>query len=131
MAQKTATAGPTARHDQANAINRQFLSSASNLKDIYYEYDEPAEEAPVPAPAVQAITPSAAPVVTAPAVTAPTAAAPAAAPASVPDTPLTAGDLVLALTAQKLKKPFDQVPLDKSIRDLSGGKCHGHLLCDC
>ncbi|OOF94224.1 hypothetical protein ASPCADRAFT_6912 [Aspergillus carbonarius ITEM 5010] len=122
MAQKTATAGPTARHDQANAINRQFLSSASNLKDIYYEYDEPAEEAPVPAPAVQAITPSAAPVVTAPAVTAPTAAAPAAAPASVPDTPLTAGDLVLALTAQKLKKPFDQVPLDKSIRDLSGGK---------
>ncbi|RAL03095.1 putative 3-oxoacyl-synthase [Aspergillus ibericus CBS 121593] len=120
MAQKTATTGPTARHDQANAINRQFLSSASNLKEIYYEYEEPAEPAQ-PAPAA---TPTTTPVTTPATTAAPapaTAPAPAAA-ASIPDTPLTAGDLVLALTAQKLKKPFDQVPRDKSIRDLSGGK---------
>ncbi|PYI00540.1 putative 3-oxoacyl-synthase [Aspergillus sclerotiicarbonarius CBS 121057] len=121
MAQKTATAGPTARHDQANAVNRQFLSSASNLKDIYYEYDEPAEPAPAPPATAQPAPPPATPAAPAPA-PAPAQAPAAAAAASVPDTPLTAGDLVLALTAQKLKKPFDQVPLDKSIRDLSGGK---------
>ncbi|PYH93832.1 hypothetical protein BO71DRAFT_477614 [Aspergillus ellipticus CBS 707.79] len=123
MAQKTAKAGPTARHDQANAINRQFLSTASNLREIHYEYDEP-EEAPAAEPtSTPTAVPTAAPM-TAPPVAAPAAPtlAPAAAAAAVPDTPLTAGDLVLSLTAQKLKKPFDQVPLDKSIRDLSGGK---------
>ncbi|KAJ0416956.1 hypothetical protein BJY00DRAFT_303773 [Aspergillus carlsbadensis] len=45
-------------------------------------------------------------------------------PRSVPsaDLPLTASHVVLAMTSQKLRRPFDRVPVDQSIRDLSGGK---------
>ncbi|KAL3446708.1 hypothetical protein BJX65DRAFT_318453 [Aspergillus insuetus] len=45
-------------------------------------------------------------------------------PRSVPseNQTLTASHVVLAMTSQKLRLPFDQVSLDKSIRDLSGGK---------
>ncbi|PLB51630.1 3-oxoacyl-synthase [Aspergillus steynii IBT 23096] len=38
------------------------------------------------------------------------------------DVTLSAKHVVLAMTAQKLQRPFDQVPIEKTIRDLSGGK---------
>lgn len=34
---------------------------------------------------------------------------------------LSAGHVVLAMTAQKLQRPFDQVPMEGTIRELSGG----------
>ena len=37
------------------------------------------------------------------------------------DVALSAKHVVLAMTAQKLQRPFDQVPIEKTIRDLSGG----------
>jgi fatty acid synthase subunit alpha len=45
-------------------------------------------------------------------------------PRSIPseNLSLTATHIVLAITSQKLRRPFDQVPVDKSIRDLSGGE---------
>jgi fatty acid synthase subunit alpha len=52
----------------------------------------------------------------------PALAAPSPVAVAVEDSPLSAGDIVVALTAQKLKKPFDHVPIEKSIRELSGGE---------
>ncbi|THC93898.1 hypothetical protein EYZ11_006616 [Aspergillus tanneri] len=120
MAEKTAT-GATASRDQAYAVNRQFLSSAGNLNEIYYEYGDPVEqETPLPPTSTpQPSIPQPSPTSTSLQAT-PTA--PSTFPTAIPDTPLTAGDIVLSLVAQKLKKPFDQVPMDMSIRDLSGGK---------
>ena len=50
------------------------------------------------------------------------AAAGGGAPAAVPDAPLQAVDTLRAIIAQKLKKPIAEVPLNKSIKDLVGGK---------
>ena len=65
----------------------------------------------------------------APAASSTSAAAPAAAPApgagpaaAVPDAPVAALDIVRALIAQKLKKPFSEIPLSKAIKDLVGGE---------
>ena len=104
--------------DKLRLLRRQFLSHSDDYAQICYEYEEtqpaapaePAEAAPAP------VAPSPA----APA--APVPAAPAAVAVAVEDVPLSALDVVLAISAQKLKQPFDQVPLQKSIRDLSGGK---------
>ena len=41
---------------------------------------------------------------------------------SIKDVPLSAKDIALALIAQKFKQPMDELPVDKTIRDLSGGK---------
>ncbi|KAF7591025.1 hypothetical protein BBP40_002043 [Aspergillus hancockii] len=38
------------------------------------------------------------------------------------DVSLSAGHVALVMTAQKLRRPFDQVPMNKTIRELSGGK---------
>lgn len=41
--------------------------------------------------------------------------------AMITDIPLSATDIIIALTAQKIRKAFDQVAMQTSIRDLSGG----------
>ncbi|PYH87542.1 hypothetical protein BO71DRAFT_393288, partial [Aspergillus ellipticus CBS 707.79] len=105
--------------DTLRLVRREFLSHADDYDRITYAYDDvpaPAEPAPaVDAPAAQTVT-AAAPA------PAPVAVAPAPVAAAVDDVPLSALDIVVALTAQKLKVPFDQVPLQKCIRDMSGGK---------
>lgn len=110
--------------DAAKSLQRQILCSAKDSKEIYYEGD-PIEEETEPAAAPAPSSSSAAP---APAAAAtPVAAAPAASSAgpaaSVPDAPVTALDIVRALIAQKLKKPFLEIPLSKAIKDLVGGMC--------
>jgi len=113
-----------AKSDLALGKKRQLLSYAKNTTEIYYEFDDaefeeeadvaPVEEAPKAAPAP---TPAPAPVpVAAPA---PVAAAPAA---SVADAPVTATEILRAILAQKLKKSIGEVPLNKSIKELSGGR---------
>ena len=49
-------------------------------------------------------------------------ASPPMAAAAVDDIPMTATDIILAVVAQKLRKQFDQIPISKSIQELSGGK---------
>lgn len=107
--------------DAAKSLQRQILCSAKDSKEIYYEGDPIEEESePAAAPA-----PSSSSAASAPAAAAPVAAAPAAPSsgpaASVPDAPVTALDIVRALIAQKLKKPFLEIPLSKAIKDLVGG----------
>ncbi|CAK7199721.1 beta subunit of fatty acid synthetase [Sporothrix eucalyptigena] len=110
-------------YDAAKSVQRQILCYNKDAKEIYYDVD-PIEEEPEPTPATTAGAPAAA---------APTAAAAAAAPvaapaasagpaAQVPDAPVQALEIVRALIAQKLKKPYLEVPLSKAIKDLVGGK---------
>jgi fatty acid synthase subunit alpha, fungi type len=107
-------------HDAALSLQRQILCYNKDAKDIYYDVD-PIEDEPEPSAAAESSTTSAAPVATA-AVAAP---APSAGPvAAVADAPVTATEIVRALVAQKLKKPFNDIPPSKAIKDLVGGKMH-------
>ncbi|KAF2019692.1 hypothetical protein BU24DRAFT_125444 [Aaosphaeria arxii CBS 175.79] len=108
-------------HDAAKSVQRQIFCYNKDAKDIYYDVD-PVEEEPEPAAPSSSDAPAAASA-------APAAAAPVAAPAAsagpaaqVPDAPVTATDIVRALVAQKLKKPLMDIPLQKAIKDLVGGK---------
>ncbi|GME39335.1 Fatty acid synthase alpha subunit protein [Neofusicoccum parvum] len=120
MAQKTWKKKLSAR-DALTSTERTFLSFADDSSKIYYEYEEGAAPEPVPTQeeTVAAPSPASAPVVAA----APAPVVAAAGPAApVEDIPLSALDVVIALSAQKLKKAFDELPLDKSLRDLCAGK---------
>ncbi|EJT77937.1 fatty acid synthase subunit alpha [Gaeumannomyces tritici R3-111a-1] len=107
--------------DAAKSLQRQILCYNKDAKEIYYDVD-PIEEEPEPTPASS----SSAAAPTAASSAAPVAAAapaPSAGPAAqVPDAPVQAVEIVRALIAQKLKKPFLEVPLSKAIKDLVGGK---------
>lgn len=108
--------------DAAKSVQRQILCYNKDAKEIYYDVD-PIEEEPEPTPAAGGSSGSSGP---APAAAAPVAAAapaPGAGPAAqVPDVPVSAMDVTRALIAQKLKKPFLEIPLSKAIKDLVGGK---------
>lgn len=109
--------------DAAKSVQRQILCYNKDAKEIYYDVD-PIEEEPEPTPEASSSGASA-PAPAAAAAAAPAAAAPApsAGPAAaVPDAPVSAMDIVRALIAQKLKKPFSEIPLSKAIKDLVGGK---------
>ncbi|PRT55201.1 Fatty acid synthase subunit alpha [Wickerhamiella sorbophila] len=104
--------------DAALSLERQVLCYAKDGKEIYYEY-EPEPESAAPEPAAAPAPVAAAPVATA----APTAAAASAAPAAaVDDVPLKAIQVLHALVAHKIRKPLDQVPTSKAIKDMVGGK---------
>lgn len=123
MAKRTLAAKYEA-YDAARSVQRQILCYNKDAKDIYYDVDpiedEPAAPAPsgdsAPAPSSGGSAP------------APAAAAPAPAPASsgpaasVADAPVGAVDILRTLVAQKLKKPFADIPLSKAIKDLVGGE---------
>ncbi|KAH4074040.1 3-oxoacyl-[acyl-carrier-protein] reductase [Parastagonospora nodorum] len=109
-------------HDAARSVQRQILCYNKDAKDIYYDVD-PVEEEPEPAAGGGGDAPSASS--SAPAAASAPVAAPAASAgpaAQVPDTPVTAVDILRALVAQKLKKPLMDIPLSKAIKDLVGGK---------
>ena len=52
----------------------------------------------------------------------PAAATPSSATSQIPDEPIKAEIVVKAIVAHKLKKSIDEVPMDKTIKDLVGGK---------
>ncbi|KAL2021112.1 hypothetical protein VTK56DRAFT_7531 [Thermocarpiscus australiensis] len=109
-------------YDAAKSVQRQILCYNKDAKEIYYDVDPVEEE---PEPTAPEASSSAAPAPAAPAAAAPVAAAapPSAGPAAqVPDAPVQALDIVRALIAQKLKKPLQDIPLGKAIKDLVGGK---------
>ena len=124
MAKKSAL-GRCSIKDKSRSIERNFLASSSDTKAIFYEYDEvqaisyPAEStpdqasvAPKPIATIDSTGPA---IATSPTV----AAAPSAA---VPDAALTALDAVIAITSQKIKQPFEQLSIDRSLHDLSAGR---------
>ena len=116
--------------DKARLINRQILSHSDDRKAIYYEYEENDEVEAPPSGSVHSGTPS---TVKTPATLGPNQSATTIPDAdiatqetnvsahSIEDAPLSASDVVLALTGQKLKRPMDEVSIHKSLRDLSGG----------
>ncbi|KAL4972439.1 hypothetical protein BDW66DRAFT_144142 [Aspergillus desertorum] len=110
-------------YDAATSVQRQILCYNKDAKEIYYDVD-PVEEEPDSAPEAAA-TPatSAAPAAAVAAASTPAASAPSTGPAApVEDAPVTALDVVRTLVAQKLKKALSDVPLNKAIKDLVGGK---------
>jgi fatty acid synthase subunit alpha, fungi type len=106
-------------YDQALGMQRQVLAYSKEGKEIYYNVDpvETAEEAAPAAAAASTPAPAAAPA---------PVAAPAAAPtgpaAQIDDVPVKATEIVHTVVAQKLKKSVDDVPVQKAIKDLVGGK---------
>lgn len=108
--------------DAAKSVQRQILCYNKDAKEIYYDAD-PIEEEPEPTtPAAAGSSSAAAPAAAAAPVAAAAPAASAGPAAQVPDVPVNAMDIVRALIAQKLKKPFAEIPLSKAIKDLVGGK---------
>ncbi|CAH7689739.1 fatty acid synthase subunit beta [Phakopsora pachyrhizi] len=109
------------KQDAASSMNREILCISKNMREICYQYED---DAPVADSGDSASPASAAPapvaVVVAPVLSA--AAPVAVAVAAVSDQPLQAVETLRVLVAQGLKKPLDEVPLSKSIKDLVGGK---------
>jgi fatty acid synthase subunit alpha len=115
MAKRT-LASKYEKYDAAKSVQRQILCYNKDAKEIYYDVD-PVEDEPEPAAASSSAS---APAGSAPIAVA--AAAPSAGPAAqVPDAPVGAIEIVRSLIAQKLKKPFLEIPLSKAIKDLVGG----------
>ena len=109
-------------YDAAKSVQRQILCYNKDAKEIYYDVDPVEEEsAPAggdaPAPSSSSAPPQSPAPVTATAPPPPNSG-PAAA---VDDIPVQAVDVVRSLIAQKLKKPFAEIPLSKAIKDLVGG----------
>ena len=124
---KKSTNGRIAQRDKSRSIRRSFLSSNSDTKAIFYEYDEHADApataepvsmqaSPLPDTAIQGHAATSAVNSNVP------QSPPTVQREQVPDMPLLALDVVIAITSQKLKQPFDELSLEKSLRDLSGGK---------
>ncbi|RDW83984.1 trifunctional fatty acid synthase subunit FAS2 [Aspergillus mulundensis] len=108
-------------YDAATSVQRQILCYNKDAKEIYYDVD-PVEDEPESTPEAAA-APAASAAPPAAAAAAPVASAASAGPAApVEDAPVTALDVVRTLVAQKLKKALSDVPLNKAIKDLVGGK---------
>jgi fatty acid synthase subunit alpha len=107
-------------YDAATSVQRQILCYNKDAKEIYYDVDPVEDEPETPEPSAD--SGSAAPAAAASAA-APVAAAPSAGPAAmVEDAPVSATDIVRTLVAQKLKKGLTDIPVNKAIKDLVGGK---------
>jgi 3-oxoacyl-ACP reductase-like protein len=105
------------KQDTAHNMTREILCISKNIKEIYYEYEDEVEAEAAPPPTNESA--AASPAV----VAAPVAVAVSSGPvAAVADEPLKAVETLRVLVAQGLKKPLDDVPLSKAIKDLVGGK---------
>ncbi|KAF7587175.1 hypothetical protein BBP40_007638 [Aspergillus hancockii] len=118
MAKKTAS-----QHYRSQPASRwshlQFLSYNGNKDSIYYDYAEDTEtedasSTPEVVTAPQPVVPAVVAVVPVPAA--------AVATQAVADIPLSASHIVISMTAQKLRKGFDQISAEKTIAQLAGGK---------
>ena len=125
MAKKTRDAKYLKR-DTLLCLDRQFLASTQDVKQIQYQYAE--EEPPMSEesersrelPSSATVNPVAETMEHEPLDLAPQASAVAA--SSIADVPMTSLEVVKAVIAYKLRKPVGQVPSTKSIKDLSAGK---------
>lgn len=122
MAKQTADT-KYADRDLAKSVRRNFLSTKSDSKEIYYEY-EPKEEDIRPDVSEK---PPSSPVPTAPVATEQRQTpveklAESTAATNFQDVPVSAQDVVRCLVARKLNQRFEEISTAKSIKDLTGGK---------
>ena len=114
------------KRDILLCLDRQFLASTQDVKQIQYQYAEeellePEEsEEPGNPPSSATLNPVAENMEHEALDLAPQANAVAA--TSIADVPVTSLEILKALIAYKLRKPVGQVPTMKSIKDLSAGK---------
>ncbi|KAI8318623.1 hypothetical protein GQ54DRAFT_321606, partial [Martensiomyces pterosporus] len=104
-----------------------ILHVVRDRADVYYEYDSTLssdaeqEQEPEPAGGSQAAPALPAPQQSSP--PPPSAAAPSNSPgAAIADTPLDAVNVIQTIVAHKLKRALEVVPVDRSIKELTGGK---------
>lgn len=119
MAKKSADSKP----GQRSLDSRQFLSHANEPGEICSEYNTLSLSESEDVSTTHISTQSALP---ASILAAPVAVVEERAPLSVEmvavaDIPLSPIDIVLAIVSQKLRQPFDQVSVEKTLRQLSGG----------
>ena len=109
-------------YDAALSVQRQMLCCNEDAREVCYDVDPVREEtSSADEAAASPGVPSAPTKVSTPAAI--TATPPnSAPPAAVVDSPVSAGDIVRALVAQKLKKSMAEIPLSKAIKDLVGGQ---------
>jgi fatty acid synthase subunit alpha, fungi type len=109
--------------DDSTGHARQVFCASKDQKEIYYQFEDEPEANSEPDVPAGAANPSPTPVATAPVVVATppptTIAGPAA---SIEDAPIRAVDILAVIVSQKLKKQLSEVPLSKSIKELSNGK---------
>ena len=117
-----------AASDRFSSLERQILSFADNMKEIYAIYPEEAE-ALVESPSVAKSkpVPPSNPVSQKPAVPqSPVEPLPAPSASSVaveiPDMEISPEHIIRSVVANKLKKMFEDVQVEKSIKDLSSGE---------
>ena len=124
MAKKTRDTKYSKR-DALLGLDRQFLASTQDVKQIQYQYaevalPEPEESEELPSPPSSATFNPVAETMEHQLLAAPQANAVAA--SSIADVPITSLEILKALIAYKLRKPVGQVPSTMSIKDLSAGK---------
>jgi fatty acid synthase subunit alpha len=105
--------------DDSVSRSRAILCHAKHAKEVYYQFEDEVATESAPEPAVTSVTPTPVATLQAPTIVTP---APTAAAASVEDAPVKSLEILTVIIAQKLKKPANEVPLSKSIKDLVGGK---------
>ncbi|RKF83307.1 Fatty acid synthase subunit alpha [Golovinomyces cichoracearum] len=119
MAQRT-LASKYEAYDAAKSVQRQILCYNKDAKEIYYDVDPIEEEAPLETNTTPILTPNAPTnVVSVVHTSPPQSSGPAT---QIPDSPVSAIDIIRSLIAQKLKKPLQDISLSKAIKDLVGGK---------
>ncbi|KAI9439787.1 fatty acid synthase [Lactarius indigo] len=120
MAVRTLKAKYETKDDSTSLVRRVFCAS-KDQKEIYYQFEDEVEAASEAEAPAESATPT--PVVAAPVVVATPAPAASAGPAaSIEDVPIRASDILASIVAQKLKKQLSEIPMSKSIKDLSNGK---------
>lgn len=111
--------------DMSISLERQFLASTQDTKDLRYEYDPPVPELEDPeeniskSGSAELLSPPAE-ATTAPPTLSTQAAAVAA--TSVAEVPTSAQEIVCALVAHKLKKEIEQLQSGSSVKELTGGE---------
>ncbi|KAL3469428.1 hypothetical protein BJX99DRAFT_268262 [Aspergillus californicus] len=121
MAKKSA-AIHAASHPSSQWPNLEFLSYHDNQAEIMYHYsnDTGSPESPSQSPGQATVETPSPPTLTIQPLLTPNAPFPNVTPSA--DLALAASHVVLSMTAQKLRRRFDRVPVERTIRDLSGGK---------
>jgi hypothetical protein len=126
MAKRT-VATKFASQDKSLLIDRQFLSTSHDSKEIQYGYEQPSselgatsqiEEYQDQAAASSLPIQSPPPGLEVSAISFPEKAA----TAGIADVPISALQIIQALVAQKIRKTCEQVPSSKSIKELTGGE---------
>ncbi|KAH9955776.1 hypothetical protein BC827DRAFT_1158081 [Russula dissimulans] len=123
MAARTLKAKHEAKDDSTGLVRCVFCV-LKDQKEIYYQFEDESEVTSEPDVPPEAATSSPAPVTAAPAVVTPppVPTATASLATSIKDAPIHAVDILAAIVSQNLKKQFSEIPLSKSVKDLSNGK---------